>query len=115
MDIQTALQAFEQGHMTKYEAASLMVHLIQAMPDVAPRYAAQINALIQAKYIQQRNGIYFARRPGGRPRNKKPAIQTTLRIDPETLAAIDAHPLARFMSRNDLILFLLQGALKIQH
>lgn len=112
MELHDAIQAFENNQMTPYDAAALMVHLIQHRPDLAQRYTGHINALIQAGHIRQRAGAYYARRPGGRPRKRKDTIKTTLRIDPDTLAAIDAHPLARFLSRNDLILFLINGALK---
>lgn len=110
-----ALQQFEQGQMTRSEAAALMVHLIQTQPATAQRYTAQINALIAGGFIYQRAGIWCARRMGGRPRKAKdatPREALTLRIDAEMVAALDAHPLRRFMSRNDLIAFLLAGALK---
>jgi len=110
-----ALQRFEQGKMTRSEASALMVHLMQTQPDTAQRYTAQINALIAGGFIYQRLGIWCARRVGGRPRkakDTKPREALTLRIDADMVAALDAHPLRRFMSRNDLIAFLLSGALK---
>jgi hypothetical protein len=111
-----ALQRFEHGHMTRSEAAALMVHLMQTQPDIAQRYTHHINALIDGGFIQQRNGIWYARRMGGRPRKAtttKPRETLTLRIDADMVAALDNHPLRRFMSRNDLIAFLLGGALKL--
>ena len=111
-----ALQRFEQGKMTRSEASALMVHLMQTQPDTAQRYTPQINALIADGFIYQRLGIWCARRMGGRPRkakDTKPREALTLRIDADMVAALDAHPLRRFMSRNDLIAFLLSGALKL--
>ena len=78
--------------------------------------ADNLNALIDGGFIYQRLGIWCARRMGGRPRkakDTKPREALTLRIDADMVAALDAHPLRRFMSRNDLIAFLLSGALKL--
>lgn len=109
----TALQRFEQGQMTRTQAAALLVHLIHHQPQTAQRYTAQINALIDGGHIIQRDGVWHARKAGGRPRKAKDTRQRlTLYIDADTVAALDAHPLARYMSRNDVILFMINGALR---
>ena len=110
-----ALQQFEHGQMTRSDAAALMVHVMQTQPAIAQRYTAQINGLIAGGFITQRGGMWVAVKRGGRPRkakDAKPREALTLRIDADMVAALDAHPLRRFMSRNDIIAFLLAGALK---
>jgi hypothetical protein len=118
MNINEALEVFEAGHMTRTEAAVLLAWLIHNDPHRAAAYNDAINGLIQTGHLRRNDGgAWVADQPtkprnrGGRPRGSKPRQRLTVSLDPAMVAELDAHKLARYMSRNDLIVFLLRFGL----
>lgn len=117
--LQATLQALEAGHLTRLEAAQVLVYCIAHDEQRAQQYAAIVNDLIQHGYIvRTRAGAWRAVDPAkkrpGRPRGRAVRQRVTLYIPPAVLAELDGHALARFLSRNDLIMFALRGWLSAQ-
>jgi hypothetical protein len=118
MNINEALEVFEAGHMTRTEAAHFLVWLMQHDPQRAAAYNDAVNGLVLSGHLRRNDGgAWVAEQPtkprnrGGRPRGGKPRQRLTVSLDPAMVAELDAHKLARYMSRNDLIVFLLRFGL----
>lgn len=113
MTLQATIQALEAGHLTRLEAAQFLVFLIGQDPQRAQQYTGNINDLISSGHIvRSRAGAWLAvdpsRKRPGRPRGRALRQRVTLYVDPTLLAEIDGHALARYLSRNDLILLALR-------
>jgi hypothetical protein len=118
MNINEALEVFEAGHMTRTEAAHFLVWLMQHDPQRAAAYNDAVNGLALSGHLRRNDGgAWVAEQPtkprnrGGRPRGGKPRQRLSVSLDPAMVAELDAHKLARYMSRNDLIVFLLRFGL----
>lgn len=115
MNINEALEVFEAGHMTRTEAAHFLVWLMKHDPQRAAAYNDAVNGLALSGHLRRNDGgAWVAEQPtkprnrGGRPRGGKPRQRLSVSLDPAMVAELDAHKLARYMSRNDLIVFLLR-------
>jgi len=113
MTLQDNLRALEAGHLTRLDAAKLLVYLIAHDQRRAEGYTGRINELIESGHIvRSRAGGWLAvdptRRRPGRPRGRALRQRVTLYIEPTLLAEIDNHALSRYLSRNDLIMLALR-------
>lgn len=105
--IDNALQALELGHLTRYQAADVLTWVMNNDPQRANIYTQHINALIRAGDIIQKGAAWVAvdttKKKGGRPRGRRDRQRVAVYLPPELVAALDAHPLARYQTRNALI------------
>lgn len=114
MNIDTALNTFTAGHLTRSEAAVMFVWLIEHDPHRAAQYTDAINGLIKSGHIYNDQGRWATQTPTqkrGRPRGRKATKRIAVYLDPSMIEEIANHRLASVVSRNDLIKLLLRFAL----
>lgn len=118
-NLTTAAAALDAGHMTRYEAAQFLAHIINHGNDpLCQRYQARITELCATRDLVQHTttGAWYAvdqtkrarLNPGGRPRKTKPVARLTITIDADLLADLDAIVARGVITRNAMIKMLIK-------